>query len=118
MASRNIYIELLYTYMNRFKALFFSPEWTQLKADSLQFLRTLSTWLETFPQKETSILLVILALWICMNAARILIMNFLHPRFLFSLETIVVGVAFALFAYLGVNRFQFLRNKFFKKIIT
>lgn len=104
--------------MNTFKGLFSSVEWVNLKTDTMQLLRTLSTWLESFPKKETSILLVILAGWICFCAARIIVSNLRHPSFFFSLETLLVGATFVLMAYLGVNRFRYLRNTFYKKSIT
>ncbi len=101
--------------MNRFTQPFSSPEWVNLKLASMQFLRILSVWLESFPQKEASILLILMAAGLCLNMGRIILFNLKVPHLLFSLDTLLMIIAFGVFAYLAIDRVRFLRRNFFKK---
>jgi hypothetical protein len=95
--------------MNKFQAPFSAPEWGTVKAAFAELVRSFSVWLNLFPQKEVSILLIILGVDICLGAAQIILFNFKH-NYLFEFETLLSLIVFIHFARLTLGRIKMVRT--------
>lgn len=101
--------------MNTFKGLFSSPQWITLKKDGHQFLQSLSAWLESFPKKEISVLLILFGAYMTVSLAAHA-WYYLHiPGQLLSLRMVGFIAGAVVFAYLTVDRFKFVRRHFYPK---
>ncbi len=98
--------------MNTFQHLFSSPEWAELKRSAERFYTTLSTWLETFPQKPVSIVLVIYGVYAVYLATGYLYLNLFVIHTFFNIQNVLLLALTMVFVKLTLNRIRLLQALF------